>query len=268
MILATDLDRTLFPNGAQPADDSMPRLADFIARRGITLVYVTGRNLQQIREGIGEFAPPLPAYAVAEVGTRVYRRDDERFSEDTGYLARIRDLDPQWSADKLRRALADCRLLRLQEDFNQNEFKLSYYVDDPGRVNDAKAAAGAALGEHRDCAQIITSVDETVGIGLLDILPRHANKLEGIEFVRGQLGAASDDIVYAGDSGNDLIPLTSGYRAVVVGNASDEVRREVERSARRNGTLERIHFAGGYYHAGILEALELLDEGTASPRRD
>lgn len=68
MILATDLDRTLFPNGSQPADDSMPRLADFIARHDITVVYVTGRNLEQIREGIAEFEPPLPVYAVAEGG--------------------------------------------------------------------------------------------------------------------------------------------------------------------------------------------------------
>ena len=45
-ILATDLDRTLLPNGSWPADPSAIDLFNELTERhGVTVVYVTGRNL-------------------------------------------------------------------------------------------------------------------------------------------------------------------------------------------------------------------------------
>jgi HAD superfamily hydrolase (TIGR01484 family) len=260
-ILATDLDRTLFPNGKQPADDSMPLLKQALEHSGMQLIYVTGRNQNQIREGVEQYDPPQPGYAVAEVGTKVYRCDRGEFIEETGYVQRVRELTPGWSTAAFRSALEDCPQVRLQEAFNQNEFKASYYVDDPAQGRDAVAAVRGIIEPLCANVNIVYSVDETIGIGLLDILPQRANKMEGLEFLREQLGVEKEEIIYAGDSGNDLIPLTFGYRSILVANATEEVRREVEEVANERGTLDRIYFAqgtdglNGNYHSGVLEGL-------------
>jgi len=46
-VLATDLDRTLLPNGRWPADaDAIPLLNALTESHGLFVVYVTGSNLE------------------------------------------------------------------------------------------------------------------------------------------------------------------------------------------------------------------------------
>jgi hypothetical protein len=68
--------------------------------------------------------------------------------------------------------------------------------------------------------------------------------------------------LFAGDSGNDLTVMASHLPAVLVANASDEVREQALELARRNGLVERLYLArGGFlelngnYAAGILEGV-------------
>ena len=72
----------------------------------------------------------------------------------------------------------------------------------------------------------------------------------------------ADRTVFAGDSGNDLDVLTSGLQAILVKNATDEVRREtIETLSEKNMTdclyLARGNFYGmnGNYAAGLIEGL-------------
>lgn len=256
--IATDLDRTLFPNGKQDYDDSMPRFKRLVESNGIPLIYVTGRNIDQIKEGIAEYDPPLPHYAVAHVGTKVYQWTVDGPKEDQRYIQFIKDNTKNWNVEAFKNALKDDDGLRLQDDFNQNEFKLSYFVD---QLDQADAIVERTVSTICTDINIIYSVDETIGQGLLDILPKRANKMEALEFVRQEMGAPMSDVIYAGDSGNDIIPLTFGYRAILVANATDEVRAKVESIAREKGVLDKIHFANGdgnlngNYVSGILEGL-------------
>jgi hypothetical protein len=261
-IIATDLDRTLFPNGKQPYDDTMPLFRKVIEERGFPLIYVTGRNTNQIQEGIEKYNPPLARYAIAEVGTRVYKvLDDGTMSEDDDYIAFIREHTPNWDIEAFRDVLAEVPSLRMQEAFNQNQFKLSYYVDDLGRAQEAIEAVKERIRNICEHTNIIYSVDETIGQGLLDILPTRANKMEGLEYVRDKLGASRDDVIFCGDSGNDMQPLTFGYRAILVRNAIDEVRAEVAQVAEEKGFPDKVYFPkgteklNGHYVSGILEGL-------------
>lgn len=262
ILIATDLDRTLFPNGKQEYDNSMPEFKKMVEENDITLIYVTGRNIDQIEEGITAYDPPLPAAAVAEVGTKVYTVIDGAFVLDEGYRDHIDRSTSGWDRQAIVKALDAIPGLRMQEEHNQNEFKISYYADEPPRMKEIERQLEEIVGESTPDAALTTSVDETVGVGLLDIMPRKANKMEGIEYLVRKMGVEKDRIIYCGDSGNDLVPLTAGYKAVVVANATDEVRRRVADTAEKNNVADKIYYArgntrhNGNYVSGILEGLE------------
>ena len=55
-ILATDLDRTLLPNGSWPSDpDAIDLFNDLTRKHDVLVVYVTGRNLNLSENAINEF---------------------------------------------------------------------------------------------------------------------------------------------------------------------------------------------------------------------
>lgn len=264
-ILATDLDRTLFPNGKQEYDGSMTILKKIIGSEKIKLIFVTGRNIDGIEQGIEEFEAPFPDFAVAEVGTKIYKNQEGKLIEDKRWLEKVNSLTKGWNIDEFKKTLQDLEELRMQEDCNQNEFKLSYYVDDPDKSDDVVKEVTRRIKDICNSATIVYSVDETHNIGLLDILPRSATKLSALEYLRSKLKMDKKDIVYSGDSGNDILPLTFGYRSIVVKNAIDDVKTTVKESCKQKNNLDSLYIAqglnklNGYYVSGIIEGLLAFD---------
>jgi hypothetical protein len=77
-----------------------------------------------------------------------------------------------------------------------------------------------------------------------------------------QKGFDVRETVFAGDSGNDLPVLASAVPAVLVANASEEVREAAVRQALANGYPEALYVArgtlpgmNGNYTAGVLEGV-------------
>ena len=106
------------------------------------------------------------------------------------------------------------------------------------------------------------SIDEPAGIGLLDVLPGNASKLHAVDFLRQQLGFTLDEVLFAGDSGNDLAVLASAIPAVLVANAAPEVKDTAQKQAQDNGHASALYLASGRnsgmngnYAAGILEGV-------------
>ncbi len=126
VLLATDLDRTLLPNGSQEYDGSMEKFAGL--RDRFVLVFVTGRNLSLIKQAMEEFSIPSPDYAIAEVGTSIFGKD---FRKDEAWQRIVGLKTAGWDMQGFKDALERTVGLRLQEDDRQNDFKLSYYVDNP-----------------------------------------------------------------------------------------------------------------------------------------
>jgi sucrose-6-phosphatase len=260
ILLCSDLDRTLLPNGLQSESPrARPLLRRLAEHPGVTLVYVSGRHLALIEAAIEEYVLPRPAFAVGDVGTSIYRPSDgdwrlwERWSEH---------IAPDWaghSRDDLERLCADIDGIALQEAEKQGRFKLSYYAD--ADIDHAALCARmqARLREQGIRASVVWSVDETSMTGLLDVLPAAATKLGAVRFLMAELGIAEADTLFAGDSGNDLPVLTSGIPAVLVANATAEVRAQALRQAPAIGRLycARGGFMGmnGNYAAGVLEGL-------------
>lgn len=77
ILLCTDLDRTLIPNGRQAESPAARPLFRRISDRPeVTLVYVSGRDLELQLDAIRRYDLPMPAYAIADVGTSIYRLRD------------------------------------------------------------------------------------------------------------------------------------------------------------------------------------------------
>lgn len=263
LLICTDLDRTLLPNGRQPESPcARERFARLAARPEVTLAYVSGRHRALVEEAIREFALPLPDWVIGDVGTTIYQvqkgiwRHWPEWEQDIG--ADWRGLE----AKDLRPLFADLPDLRLQEEAKQNRYKLSYYL--PPQID---AAALRREMARRLCARNLTagliySVDEQAGTGLLDVLPERATKLHAVEFLMRHQAFTLADTVYAGDSGNDLPVIASPVRSVLVANAADDVAEEAERLAAKQGSAQALYLArGGFlgmngnYSAGILEGV-------------
>ncbi len=263
LLLCTDLDRTLLPNGTQPespgARQCFARLSE---REDVTLVYVTGRHKLLVQQAIQCYSLPRPDLVISDVGTKIY---DLRTGDWDTWLEWEKEIDPDWAGQThsdLRALFSDLKSLQLQEREKQNTHKLSYYVSLHEDEQQLIHAMEGRLAQGGINASLIWSVDEPAGVGLLDVLPRGATKLHAIEFLRERLDFTLEQTVFAGDSGNDLPVLASRLQAVLVMNASDTVRAAARTEAELAGYSDAIYFAkGGFmgmngnYSAGILEGV-------------
>ena len=264
LLLCTDLDRTLIPNGPQPeSPDARRRFAALVADPNVRLAYVSGRNLDLVRGAMRDYALPRPDFILADVGTNLYQPAAadgwQRLTEWHAHIA------PDWGAADpaaLRSLLADLPDLRAQEAAKQERFKLSYYVPLYWNEEEVKAGVANRLDAAGIRARLIYSIDEPRGIGLLDVLPESASKYHAIAFLLDWLGLTPEHSLFAGDSGNDLEVLVSPIPAVLVANGAEEVRRLARAQAENLGQGDRLYCArggfrgmNGHYAAGILEGL-------------
>jgi sucrose-6F-phosphate phosphohydrolase len=258
LLLCTDLDRTLIPNGPQPESPTARKRFQGLANcKDVTLVYVSGRHRMLIEQAIAEFGLPQPDFAIADVGSTIYRIGPTGWCQWDKWDQQIA---PDWRGlthDALHALLGHFPVLTLQEPEKQNRHKLSYYVPLETDAHKLMDDMNAQLRQAGIRANLIWSIDELAATGLLDILPASANKLHAIHFLMQQNGFTRETTVFAGDSGNDLDVLLSDVPAVLVANADAEVRRQAEKAHRDVLYLAQGGYLGmnGNYSAGILEGI-------------
>lgn len=263
LLLCSDLDRTLLPNGHQPeSPGARQRFARFVSRPEVTLVYVSGRHRQLVKQAIVNYRLPQPDYVIGDVGTTMFAVTANGWQLQQAWQDEIA---PDWAGlarTDISALLGGIKLLQLQETAKQNTHKLSYYVP-------LYADHAALLDTVRQCllqhdvhASLVWSVDEPAGKGLLDVLPLRANKLHAVEFLMQRCDFSYTDTVFAGDSGNDLPVLASAIPAVLVANASEDVRSEAQQQAAAQGHSSQLYLAAGglldmngNYSAGVLEGI-------------
>ncbi len=267
LLLCTDLDRTLLPNGPQPEPaQARPLFRRLVEGEDVTLVFNTGRNRKMVEDAIAEYGLPAPEYVIGDVGTTISRvRPGKASLHWEVWESWDRHIATDWKRfthAELVRLLKPVEGIRLQEDWKQTPFKLSYYLELDGTQQAAVERVREILSTQDLAARLIWSVDEAIGIGLLDVLPERASKLHALEYLQRQLGFDDSNTVFAGDSGNDLPVLVSHIPSVLVANAIPEVARGASEEAAQAGHADRLYlakggFAGmeGFYAAGILEGV-------------
>lgn len=263
LLLCTDLDRTVLPNGKQPESPAARNLFYQLAERSdICLVYVTGRHRALVQQAIKCYTLPQPDLVISDVGTRIH---DLRTHHWKAWQAWETEISSDWaglSHDKVHELFTDLDALQLQEREKQNAHKLSYYVSLRENERILIETMQQILKQHHVNASLVWSIDEPAGTGLLDVLPQSANKLHAIRFLMKHSGFGPDNTLFAGDSGNDLQVLGSEIPAILVANAADSVRNAALEEARQSGQVDKLYCAqggflgmNGHYSAGILEGI-------------
>jgi len=257
-ILATDLDRTLLPNGSWPKDPGAIALFNELTEvHDVVVVYVTGRNLALTEAAIREFGIRHPHALIGDVGTSLRTWDVDDWRADDGWSAHVDRSSPAWDAQAIRGALAGIEGLVEQEREHCGPYKQSYYVDHANRERVLERVNDIIKGRYDEA--IVYSFDSQSGDGLLDFLPRSANKQTALEYLAEQSGIQKSDVVFCGDSGNDLHPLTAGFCGVLVKNADEQLVAGVNAAVAANPGL-KVYFAqggykglNGYYTGGVIE---------------
>lgn len=263
ILICTDLDRTLLPNGEPPESPQAREIfGQFCQQDDVILAYVSGRDKGLLQEAIEEYRLPVPDYAIGDVGSSLYHIHETDWELDSRWSQLQED---DWGGrhhDELHALLININGLELQEAEKQNSFKLSYYFPLNSDHKMAIKQMRSIFEQKSIHSNIIWSIDEAKHVGLIDVLPEAADKLKAIRFLGQSLGIAAERTLFSGDSGNDLSVLTSEIPATLVANASASVREEAQREAKQHQYTDQLYLAkgnfyglNGNYSAGILEGI-------------
>jgi HAD superfamily hydrolase (TIGR01484 family) len=252
-ILASDLDGTLIPS-----DRAL--IAAFNAsvrgRRGLCLAYVTGRHRELALAGIEDHGLARPGFLICDVGTSLYARTADGWSLDSDYASQLAASWHGQDGNVVAEALNEIAALSEQEPERQSRFKRSYYVRGDQDPMASVETARRTLAVRGLEANVIYSEDPATGVGLLDVLPQGASKDSALRHLVALCKLRPDQVVYAGDSENDVPVFLGGTRSIVVGNTPDTVKEQVRAQAVRDGFSDRVYFARAHVLAGVLEGCE------------
>ncbi|GGE75349.1 HAD-IIB family hydrolase [Sphingomonas prati] len=234
-MLISDIDNTLVGCPAATV-----RFADWHGRQEDLLFGIaTGRSLHSAQAILSRENVPQPQVLITSVGSEIYHLDrtGTAYDLDEAWATQIA---AGWDRPAVAAILAYATDLQPQGSLEQRLFKLSYFTrgdpDAARRVRDLLRAAGHAC-----------SVIQSHGT-YLDILPHAASKGTAVEHVRRHYGMARDQVMVAGDSGNDVEMLRSVRHSIIVANHSDGLDQDP--------TLAHS-FVSSYGHAGgIIEGVD------------
>lgn len=263
-VLATDLDGTFIPLDRDSQNRSdLQTLTSQFESHGIPLIFVTGRHFESVTHAIQEFQLPLPEWIICDVGTSIFQRQDSgTFTPVTAYQEYQDQIIASMPIEVLRERLQKIPGLRLQEQQKQGRFKLSFYAE-AAQLEALVSLIQDDLDRSNAPYSIIHSVDPFNGDGLIDLLPATVSKAHALEWWSETYHLNPEDIVFAGDSGNDFTALTAGYRTILVGNADRDLAQRVYNLHRGAGWDNRLCLARGKATTGVLEGCRWF--GLAEP---
>jgi len=235
LFVICDLDGTLV-DGKQT--DGLDQLKHWITDRQENVVFgvASGRNKELTRQAFLNYNLPNPDILICSAGTEMYYT--EKFIPDNGWQSHI---DFQWEKDELQNALLMFPGIRLQEPEAQWRYKLSYYVDDNFDEDDM-ANLHKFLDDHKLRAKILLTENH-----YLDILPFRASKGSAVRYLSYKWKIPLDQIITAGNSGNDIDMLKGKTKGIVVANHSAEME-ELKKN-------KMIYFSKGSLSTGVLEGI-------------
>ena len=251
-LLATDLDRTLLPNGSHAKDERVYRkLSSILKKNDIGVIYVTGKRKDQLPAVMKRYSIPKPLFCITSVGTEIYSYAGS-FKLFTAWQMQLRKQWKPETREQIKKALADVTILKPQSESTANEFKQSYIADvSVPRKKIEQSISKRVTVPHT----IIYSVDVNRNIAQIDILPKNVNKKNALAFLLKHV--SYEDVLVSGDSGNDLAMLTASWKSVLVKNAHANVKKEYleKKSRKRYVATGNLACCNGNYAAGIVEAM-------------
>ncbi len=232
-LIIADLDNTL--GGDDEALDEFIEVLQGSGRH-VGFGIATGRRLDDVMSWIEQRSLPRPDVLAAAVGTELYYGKDLTLD-----VAWRQQLSAHWKPDEVRRVLDTLPGLKAQDAHEQTAFKISYRIDPT--LAPPLQRIRRVLRESGLRVNVILSLEV-----FLDIVPIRGGSDFSIRHLAYRWGFSPEQLLVAGDSGNDEGMLKGRTLGVVVGNYSKELEK-----LRR---LPRIYFAQGHHARGILEGIE------------
>ena len=230
-LVITDLDNTLTGDA-----DSLAEFNELIrANDRVGFGVATGRNLDSALAMIEKLGLPMPDVIDSSCGTQLHY--GEKLTADRSWRKQIAH---QWRPDEVREVLDALPGCFIQSDAEQSEFKISYKLDLKTAPKLTKIQR--ALREAGLRVKLVLSLKI-----YLDVIPVRGGSDLSIRHLLYKWGFAPEQLLVAGDSGNDEGMLKGRTLGVVVANYSPELEKLRK--------LPRIYFAESAHARGIIEGI-------------
>lgn len=224
-----------------------------------TLVYSSGRLVEDLRRFTANGTLPESEYYIGGVGTQIF---DVRAGR---YLTEFEEhLRVGWDAARALEVTDRFPGVRRQPDEFQHAFKCSWFLN---------AASPAAIRELKDklkeaglSAHVVYSSGRD-----LDVLPRNATKGGALSWLCARLGVPLESVLVAGDTGNDSSMFRlPGVSGIVVENAQPELfEATVDIPVYSSRKIIAEGVLDGLRHFGVIASLPRHEETpTRSPHAD
>ena len=182
-------------------------------------------------------AMPQPDFYITGVGTMVFDVFEDAMMKDYTQM-----LEEGWDRAAVRELMLGLEGIEEQSPEHQHDWKCSWFWYD--RSKEDIAGLRASLEAAGISAQVVYSSARD-----LDILPARANKAKAINWLCKDLGVSADEIVVAGDTGNDsAMFLIEGARGIVPSNAEPELVEVLD--------AKKVFRGDGFAAAGVIKGLK------------
>ncbi len=230
-LVITDLDNTLTGDEA-----ALAKFNDLIRDNAhIGFGVTTGRGLQAALKQIDKLGLPKPDVLDTSCGTELHY--GAKLTSDRSWRKQI---SHQWKPNEVREVLDNQPGFFQQSVGEQSEFKISYKLD--AAIAPKPAQIKRILREAGLRAKVVLSL----GI-YLDVIPVRGGSDLSLRHLLYKWGFAPEQLLVAGDSGNDEGMLKGRTLGVVVANYSPELEKLRK--------LPRIYFAESAHAQGIIEGI-------------
>jgi hydroxymethylpyrimidine pyrophosphatase-like HAD family hydrolase len=238
-LLAADIDGTMLGDELGEAWFKAFRRE---SANGFLLAYVTGRDFQSAARLIDEGILPYPDYICSDVGTEIHDLRDPQNIIGKKYTAQV---GPGWDPETIY-ALGEGEGVRRQASLDgQSRFQAGFDWDGQPHTLEAFLQRIANLTSFH----VLPSHGEYI-----DVLPDVLGKGKAVEFLQKELDLAPEQVVVAGDSGNDREMFETGFNGIVPANALDELKAAANRPQHYHSSLPAGRgVMEGLYHFGFVK---------------
>ena len=210
-LLSFDIDNTLIDFHTYKSN--FKAIWDSYKPNNVLLTYNTGRLIDDVLNLIETGVLPEPDYIISGVGTHIYN-----FQEGT-IVKEFNDiLDDGWDLKAVEQIVTNLNHPISEQPIRfQHSYKRSYFFHGASAklINDVEQHLADANME----VNVVYSQDK-----YLDILPKFANKGNALNWLLKKLNLNNNEVLVAGDSGNDSAMFSMKHvRGIVVANAHEEL---------------------------------------------
>ncbi len=233
-LIVSDIDHTLLGD-----DDAAREFSGLLKNlhNKIGFAVATGRTVKSAFDVLKENNVPLPDVIISSVGSEIYYNYKGELIYSQGWDSHISYM---WKRERIVKLLSEFDFLEYQEEETQRKFKVSFYMDED--ENNLEKIREVLLKNKLKFSLIFSHGN------FLDILPYRASKGKAIRYLSYRWNIPYENILVAGDSGNDEEMLKGDLLGVVVANYSHELDS-------LKGS-KRIYFSKRSYAGGIMDGIE------------